>query len=106
MATFIQRCVQEGDFETDGGAIDLNLFKAVLNLADYGLITLPEFKTILGCTVAQGNEVDELFGSAPAAILDKTRWAEAVVAVMYAGSKYWSGFETAAACRVKLGLSA
>jgi hypothetical protein len=106
MATFIQRCVQEGDFETDGGAIDLNFLKSVTNLCDYGLLTRAEFKTILNCTVAQANECDEIFAAAPAPVLDKARWAEAVVAVMYAGSQHWVGFETASACRVKLGLSA
>jgi len=107
MATFIERCIQEEDFETDGGAIDLNHFKALLNFYDADSIDAAYIKNVFNTTTPQSEELDEILATRPgvlAALLVRAQWAEIVVAVMYAGYNGWTGFEDADACRTALEL--
>ena len=107
MATFIERCIQEEDFETDGGAIDLQSFKALLNFYDAGSIDANYIKSTLNTTTPQGEELDEILATRPgvlAALLVRAQWAEIISGVMVAGYWGWSGFEDADACREALEL--
>jgi hypothetical protein len=111
MATFIERCVQEEDFEGEGqgGAIDLNQLKAAINIFDNDELTSEDLVSIFNCTVSQTVELNEILATRPnqqKSELKRAQWAEKVVAIMYGGFADWPGFETASACRVKLGLSA
>ena len=108
-ATFIERCTLKGDFYDDGGAVDLNHLKAALNIYDNDELTAEDLATIFNCTAGQTTELNEILATRPNAQkseFKRAQWSEKIVGIMYGGSQDWTGFETASACRVKLGLSA
>jgi len=108
-ATFIERCTLKGDYEIDGGAIDLNHLKAALNIFDNEELDAENLSGIFNCTAGQETELNEILATRPNAQkseFKRAQWSEKIVGVMYGGSQNWTGFETASACRVKLGLSA
>jgi len=108
-ATLIERCTLKGDFENDGGAIDLNHLKAAINIFDNDELTAEDLEGIFGCTAGQAVVLNEILATRPnsqKSEFKRAQWSEKIIGVMYGGSQNWTGFETASACRVKLGLSA
>ena len=106
-ATFIERCIQLGDFYEDGGAIDLNQLYAAVCLYDAGIENAAFLKGIFNCTAAQGDELDEILATRPGVleqVLTRAQWVHKFVGTMYAGFCQWTGYTTANACRAKLGL--
>jgi hypothetical protein len=119
MATFIERCIRVGDYETDGGVIDPTSVRTALQLyerADTNMDSLAEVGTAVtydsgSLTQAQEAELAEILAtmpptaSNPTGAVNRAAWATRVAGVLEAGVRQWAGFTTGAAIRTKLGLA-
>ena len=111
MATFIERVMRIGDYEEDGGHVDLDMFRTGLVLLQRGLIDAAYIKDLLGCTVPQGGDMDEILGLMPAStppeLAETARmcWITEVYEILRAGLMQWVGFELEGDVRSALGLA-
>jgi hypothetical protein len=110
MATFFERVVRSEDWETDGGAIDHELFEDLIVLyesGDFVGVDAAFIKTQLGLTTGQGDEFDELLATMPPGTgLPRARWTRVLFTVLRLGVRQGTtGFETAADLRAALGLA-
>jgi hypothetical protein len=54
---------------------------------------------------AQQAELDEIIATKPSGVVEAAAWAQRVIATFTLGTQHWTGFVTANACRVALGLA-
>lgn len=104
MATLVERCTQDADYETDGGAIDLNFLRSLLALFNADLVDEAYIVNALGLTVGQAAELAEILATQPMATDERLQWAATIEAAMMAGFNRWAGYGTAADVRDALGL--
>ena len=98
-----------GDYENDGGAIDLHVLWQLLHMYEAGIVDAAYIKTRHSLTTPQGADLDELLATMPGLILTalnataRARWADTVYAVLYIGSEGNTGFNSEALARAALG---
>lgn len=109
-ATFIERCIRVGDWENDGGIVDIGQLQTMLTLYEAGQINAQSIKDWFACTTEQGDELDEVLGTMPGTLLTllqaaaRARWANTVCAIFTAGVMMHPDYDTANECRAALGL--
>lgn len=115
-ATFYQRVLQIGDWENDGGAIDLGELYSYLVLYEGSLMSAAQIKSFTNCTTAQEDDVDEILGTMPNTILSalnataRARWPHLVYNVfklgLYGaqGDTRFAAFDSEADIKAALGI--
>lgn len=108
-ATFYERCLRIGDYENDGGIVDLDALRVSFILYSDGLVNAAWVKTTLGCTgTAQENDCQDILDTLPVVVLvlsaaERAAWPHKVNAIFTAGVM-GVGFTTEALCKTALGI--
>jgi hypothetical protein len=105
MATFIERACAYGEYESDGGAIDINAFMHTLVLWNEDQISSAQLHGYFACTPAQEAECEEILATRPGGGLARVQWASRVIAKIWAGGQFQFGLVDAASVRAALGLA-
>lgn len=109
-ATFYERAIGVGDYDSDGGLIDLTAFFREIVLFEAGLTTAAALKTAFSLTTAQGNDLDDVLATMPGLVITLTqaatraRWAQKVYQVFYLGRQGDPRFDTTAECKTAIGV--
>lgn len=112
MATFIERCLRQGDWENDGGLVDIDLFQNSLALFESGRMTNADIHLLFNCTPGQAAEMEEITGTMPAntssvpQAIARARWVVTTCAILRAGLIPWPAYDTPNKVRLSLGLAA
>lgn len=129
-ATFIERCIHRGDYENDGGAVDLDEFENCLVMYEAGMLTNTAIIERFAESEPQEEQIQDLLNTMPATTLSlnvplvgilatpaavaRAQWVRSIRAVLNAGlwsldaestdGTYLDGFDTAAEVETALGL--
>lgn len=110
-ASFIERCTLTGDYENDGGNVDLGQLQSCLVMYEAGIVNAAFIKTCFSCTTAQGEDVNDILATMPSVLLTilnglaRARWTARIIEVLRAGQQQWSGFTNVALIKGHLGIS-
>lgn len=108
-ASFYERILQLGDWENDGGPVDVSDLQSQLILYEAGLMTAAEIASRYNCTVAQVLDVEEILGTMPTALLSavqaaaRARWSAKIGQVFKLGSQQDQRFDTVAEVKAAIG---
>lgn len=109
-ATFYERLMRIGDYENDGGIVDVEGFQNCLALYEAGDYSASQIKSYFSCTAEQEEDVDDILGTLPGTLLSflqtaaRARWALHIGAVFRGSLMALSGFSTEAECKAAIGL--
>ncbi len=109
-ATLIERCIRVGDFENDGGIIDIDDFEDYLYLLEAGIATAADLEAHFSLTTAQREQLDALVATMPASLLSavnaaaRARWVHKIYSVFRLGVRANADFDTDAKCAAALGI--
>jgi hypothetical protein len=105
MATFLDRILQIGDFDVDGGPADAAMFMPmVLQLWASDSISKPTAGALFACTVEQQAGLDEVLDTRPASLPARQSWAITQGSILLAGQLQVPGFYSTEELRAALGL--
>lgn len=117
MSTFIDRCCENGNWETEtpNEGVNLGVLRLMLELYEAGdaNVTASFMKTQLSCTEGQGGQLDNILATLPATVeilgvglspAARSRWVAKVMGILDAGLRNWTGFTTSEAVEAKLGI--
>lgn len=109
-ASFLERCLNLGDYENDGGAIDTVDLHSHLVLYEAGLCTAANIYFRYSCTEAQENDVDAILATMPGTILSalnavaRARWAGVIFHVLKLGLQGHPSYDSVAEVETALGI--
>jgi len=111
-ATFIERCIRVGDYDNDGGIIDLETFEDFLYLyeASASGIDGDFMETAFSLTPAQRAQLDDILATRPATLLTalnataRSRWAHTIFSVLRCGVRAMPEMDTDAKVSAFLGI--
>lgn len=108
-ATFIERCIRVGDYENDGGIIDIEDLEDHLHLLESGDITTADIETRFSLTTAQRTQLDDIVATLPAVTTAadaaaRAGWVHRVFGVLRLGVRGHTDYDTDAKCATALGL--
>lgn len=112
MASFLDRVRTEAtsDWQTDGGQIFHTEFCPLFQLWASGGISTAAVKSRYSMTTAQGNQLDAIIATRPAAPLlllnvpAYVQWVDKVIGILNLACQYATGFDTDASVRTALGI--
>ena len=104
MASFIDRCLARGDYNDDGGSVDIEVFKSFLNLIIEGSFATTKAHDYFSCTQAQMDEMDEIIATLPSQLSAKLRWVDVTYSNLMLGKLDIEGYRTNNEIRAHLGL--
>lgn len=111
-ATFIERVIRVGDFDNDGGIIDMEALADFLILyeADALGITADFLESEFSLTSPQRDQLDDILATRPSALLtalnatSRARWAHRVSSVLRCGVRQSTLCDTNAKCAALIGI--
>lgn len=109
-ASFYERVLGLGDYENDGGIIDVGEMGTELVLYEASLTTAAAMKTKWSLTGAQGTDLDDILATMPNTLITlvqaaaRARWAAKTFNVFKLGCQTDSRFDTVAELKTALGI--
>lgn len=117
MSSFVDRCCENGnwDSETPSEGVNLGILRLMLELYEAGdaNVTATFMKSQLSCTEGQGEQLDEILATMPATVnilgtelapAARHRWVPKIIGILDAGLRNWTGFTTSGNVESKLGI--
>jgi len=106
-ATFYERILRTGDYENDGGYIDIEEFEDLLVMYEAGEVGAALIKSRFSCTTPQADDVDDILATIPnplLGVLVRARWAHLVAAICRSGLRGVAAYDTPAELEAELGV--
>jgi hypothetical protein len=110
MASLLDRIRCANDWDTDGGYVNPAEFNAYLQLWAAGNVSTATFKSHFSMTTAQGNQLDDILATRPAAplllinVAPYVLWSDKVAGIINLASQYVPEFDTDGEVQTALGI--